>query len=257
MVIQNLFCDEGGKYQTSPLVSFCGAVVSPSRLGAFNDAWQALLQSYGLTSFHMKDAANIYAEYGSKLPRDRSVDQTIDALLPFADCINENLEIGYIQVWDAKAYASLPLEAKAKLGGSNFDPHYLAFVRSILEVADKLGSDDRVSLVCDDDEVKAWDTYLHYRAICNAVPELRKKFAALSFADDRAYPALQAADMMAFLARAEALSQFNGKSSDWTRLFNYLRTEPKPGKGLMRWFTLFADEQKLLAVVNDLKKPLA
>lgn len=118
--------------------------------------------------------------------------------------------------------------------------------------------EDRLSVVCDDDKVKAWDFYLHYRAICepSALPEMRERLVALTFARDEDFPALQAADMAAFLSRAEAQSRFRGKTSDWSPLFGYLTAGPKPGKGVMRWLQIFADEAKLLALANDLQKPL-
>lgn len=256
MTIQNLFCDEGGKYQSGNVVSFSGVVVSPSRLGSFNDEWNALLRSYEFVSFHMKDLADVYSAHGPKLPSDQTIEQRTAALLPFADCINKHLEIGFIQVWDVLGYASLPTEAKANLGGSESDPHYLAFTRGVLEIANHLNSDDRASIICDDDLIKAWDCYLHYRQICKIMPEISKKFASLTFARDINFPALQAADMVAFLSRLEANARFHNEENKWLKLFNYLVTEPKPGIGLMRWFAMFADEARLLALANALPKAI-
>jgi hypothetical protein len=256
VIVQNLFCDEGGKYQSGNVVSFSGVVVSPSRLAGFNDEWNALLRSYELESFHMKDLADVYSAHGPKLSRDQTIDQRTKALLPFSDCINKHLEIGFIQVWDVLGYAALPTEAKAKLGGSESDPHYLAFTRAILEISNQLNSDDRASIVCDDDLIKAWDCYLHYRQICKVMPEISKKFASLTFARDANFPALQAADMIAFLSRLEAAARFHNDENKWLKLFNHLVTEPKAGAGLMRWFAMFADETRLLGLANSLEKPL-
>jgi hypothetical protein len=49
------------------------------------------------------------------MPSDQSFDERIDALLPFADCINDHLEIGLGQAWDVKGYANLSMEAKKNL----------------------------------------------------------------------------------------------------------------------------------------------
>jgi hypothetical protein len=255
-MIQYLFCDEGGKFQVGNVVSFSGLVVSPSRLESFNSDWNELLRSYELSSFHMKNLANVYSAHGPKLPRDQTIDQRTEALFPFADCVNKHLELGFVQAWDVASYASLPSEAKARLGGSIFDPHYLAFTRGILEVADHLKSDDKVSLICDDDVIKAWDCYLHYRQICKVMPEVSDKFVSLTFARDESFPALQAADMVAFLSRLEARARFENTENPWAKLFDYLVTEPKEGEGLMRWFAMFADEPKLLGLANSLTKPL-
>jgi hypothetical protein len=61
--------------------------------------------------------------------------------------------------------------------------------------------------------------------------------------------------MLAFLTRLEAQARFHGAAPEgWIRLFDYLTTEPKPGVGLMRWFSLFADEKKLLSLAANLQK---
>ncbi|HEV2387090.1 MAG TPA: hypothetical protein VGS20_07510 [Candidatus Acidoferrales bacterium] len=256
-MIAQFFCDEGGKYQSGKLVSFVGLIASPPRLKDFDEEWKATLHSYELPAFHMMELADVHSAHGPKFPRDRTGPQTIEALEPFADCINKHLEVGLIQVWSVNAYVSMPTEAKARLGGSCNDPHYLAFIRGVLEAVNWIEAVDRLSVVCDDDKAKAWDFYLHYRAICDAVPELRKKLVALTFAQDENFPALQAADMVAFLSRKEALAEFQSKTSDWTPLFSYLTTDPEPSKGFMSWYRIFAGEKELLALANSLDKPLA
>jgi Protein of unknown function (DUF3800) len=255
-VIQNFFCDEGGKYKSGPIVSFVGLIVSPSSLEKFDTEWDLLLRSYDLDSLHMKKVADIYSAYGSRFLKNRTIQTTIEFLEPFADCINKYMEVGLMELWDVAGYAGMATEAKKRLGGSHNDPHYLAFVRGILEVAHKLQPKDCVNLYCDDDEIKAWDCYLHYRAVCKAMPELKDKFAALTFADDRKYAALQAADMVAFLSRLQAQARFNNSSNPWKDFFFYLTTDPKPSVGSMRWFVTFADTEKLTAISNELSKPL-
>jgi hypothetical protein len=255
MAIRYLFCDEGGKYQKGALVSFAGVAASASRLESFNNEWNALLTSYELESVHMRLLADIYSVHGPMMPRDQTIDERMAVLMPFADCINKYLEIGLVQTWDVTAYAGLPTEAKARLGGSQ-DPHYLAFIRGILEMEELLDEEDRVSIICDDDVVKSWNCYLHYRAVCSALPELNKRFAALSFARDENFPALQAADMVAFLSRLQANGQFHGEKNEWFDLYNHLTAGPKPVASIMRWLILFAGERELTALANDLQKPL-
>jgi len=71
----------------------------------------------------------------------------------------------------------------------------------------------------------------------------RKKTASISFADDKYFPALQAADLMAFLTRHEARAQFYKKGrNEWLSLFDYLVRDR--GAGKMRWLKMFADEKE-------------
>jgi hypothetical protein len=68
---------------------------------------------------------------------------------------------------------------------------------------------------------------------------------SFTFADDRYFPALQAADLLAFLTKHEANEKFNGVANIWRQLFDRLVTEPIPPCGIMRWFKMFADEETL------------
>jgi uncharacterized protein DUF3800 len=255
MAIIQWFCDEGGKYQKNAVVSLSGLTVSPHRLALFNDEWEALLRSYELTSVHMRVLADVYSAHGPKMPRDQTVDQRTEALLPFADCINRHLEVGIMEAWDVNGYASISTAARNCLGGSA-DPHYLCFVRTILETVTHLREKETVHIVFDDDLLKAWDGYLHYRAVCKTLPEIKKRCSAVTFARDDDYPALQAADMVAFLARLEANSRFFGTPNEWSRLFKYLITEPNPNVGLMRWYSLFLDEKGFLELAAKQSKPI-
>jgi hypothetical protein len=253
---QSLFCDEGGKCQTGAIITFAAICASPSAIDAFNTEWNLLLAAGQLESFHMKELADEYADHGPMFPPNQTVDQRTQAFQPFADAINKHLEIGLMQAWDVKGYAQLPAELKKKLGGNNFDPHYLSMVRGLLEIVDRLPEDDSVHIICDDDVIKAWDTNLHYRAICAAFPEIQKRFAALTFAKDEFFPPLQAADMVAFLSRLHADECFHAKPNKWAKLFDYLAYPPAPMANKMKWFHMFADEVTLADHANSLTKPL-
>jgi hypothetical protein len=61
-------------------------------------------------------------------------------------------------------------------------------------------------MICDDDRSTAWDCYWHYRGIKAANEDVREKIVSLGFPNDQYFPALQAADMLAYLSRLEQLS---------------------------------------------------
>jgi hypothetical protein len=197
MAILYFYCDESGKYRKNPVITVSGVGATKTRLDSFFDEWTTLLRSNELgDELHMSRASQLSQACGPKMPSGQSIDERINALIPFADCINRNFEIGLMQAWDVNGYNRLPMEAKRKLGGSH-DPYQLAFVRGILGVSHYIGDDGRLSIVADDDDQTAWDTYIHYRAISQALPELATKLAALTFAKSQYFPALQAADMVA------------------------------------------------------------
>jgi hypothetical protein len=129
--ILQCFCDEGGKYQKDAIVSLSGVLISPLKLQEFDAEWRSLLAAYELSSLHMGVVRDLYSAHGPKMPKDQTTDQRTSALLPFADCINKYIEVGFVEAWDVNAYIRLPTEAKGRLGGS-LDPHYLALtIRSV------------------------------------------------------------------------------------------------------------------------------
>jgi hypothetical protein len=156
--------------------------------------------------------------------------------------MNRHMELGLIQAWDVKGFFALDETVRKSLGDVN-DPYYLAFVRGLTELADYVHGDDRIALVCDDDESTAWQCYEHYRGVKRALPDIRKKAVSLAFANSHTFPALQAADMIAYLARMEAKSRFYGDRYDLRELFEYITAKQDPGK--MMWKEMFANEKTI------------
>ena len=75
----------------------------------------------------------------------------------------------------------------------------------------------------------------HYRAIRDARGDVKEKVISLTFADDEYFPALQAADMVAWLTRREAQREFYGNTYEFRELYSYLIS----GGHKMRWLKLF------------------
>jgi hypothetical protein len=83
---------------------------------------------------------------------------------------------------------------------------------------------------------------------------IQKKAISLTCANDKHFPALQAADMLAFLTRHEANERFYKQPNTWATLFDRLTTEPEPGYGIMRWFRVFAAEEELLKFAIEMQQ---
>jgi hypothetical protein len=240
--VYQFFCDESGKYQKNPLTTFCGVLASEDRLKKFDRAWEDLLQSYDLDALHMKEASRLLESSGSRLLKGQTLDERTDLLIPFADCINEHLNRGFLIAADVRGYNSLNWTVKQALGGSH-DPYFLSFIVGMMELRKHISEDDRIALIADDDIDTAWDLYLHYRAVGKPYYEVQRAMVSLAFANDRLFPALQAADMIAFLTRYQAEEDFYKVPNIWKRLFTRLMTEPPPTVGLMRWFYCPITEQ--------------
>jgi Protein of unknown function (DUF3800) len=243
-VVHQFYCDESGKYTKDPLTAFCGVCAAESRLKAFDDEWRVLLRSVDLDALHMKQISRQNESCGRRFPIGQTIPEKIELLTPFADCINKHLELGLIQAWDVNGYKQLPMEIKKSLGGS-MDPYFLTFVTGMMELLDHISADDRIAIICDDDLNTAWDAYIHYRAAGKAHGEIQKMMVAIAFANDKFFPALQAADFLAFLSRYEGNFRFYGTPNPWGKLYACLVKEPQPGTGVMKWHESFQDEKAL------------
>jgi Protein of unknown function (DUF3800) len=213
------FFDESGKFKDHRVVAFCGFGSYPSELAEFDKQWNYQLRRTGMSALHMVDAYRI----GKKLSPTigpQTLKERINELKPFADCV-------------------------------------------------KLG--ERIGIMCDDDEETAWNCindylglgvacvfevegcYALYRRVKKLKPEAKRSLAALTFANDEHFPALQAADMLSFLCRMEANRQFYGTPYDFLPLFKYLTRER--GTSAITWRVAFKDKTALEPLGVSLAKP--
>ena len=113
-------------------------------------------------------------------------------------------------------------------------------------------TDDVLSIICDYDIETAWTSYRHYLGLRRVHEGVKKRTVSISFADDKAFPALQGADLMVSLARHEARQQFYGIKNIWKPLFDQIAFK-RSLTSKIHWYSMFADEKKSK---NLLQKPL-
>lgn len=107
----------------------------------------------------------------------------------------------------------------------------------------RMRDEDKLSLICDDDEGTALNCYRLYRRIKKVLPDLRPKLVSLAFADDEVFVPLQAADFLSSLARLDALRKFHRQYYEYLPLFNELTHQSSPGG--IKWVIGSFDEEKL------------
>lgn len=254
MAVLQAYFDESGKWKDQKVVSFCGVCAPHSKIQQLDEDWRSLLRRYGMPALHMKEAFRLKRPLGKNI-KAQTTSERIEALKPFADVIRENMEIGVVVAIDVGAYSQLSHAAKQRLGGSD-DPHYMAFMTGILGPIQHLYSDDRLSLICDDDEATALNSYHFYRRIRKLSRDAHTKLVAISFAHDTEFPPLQAADFIAALVRLQAIRRFFGRPYDYHPLFHYLIGNPTPHNAL--WALSFWNKDKLGDLAPKLEsRPLA
>ena len=104
-------------------------------------------------------------------------------------------------------FKALPKESRSRYR----DPFYYAFEHGVMTMSkDKcVGVTDDLALMCDDsdDAVKCLQAFQRLK---KREPSVDAKVAVIAFGDDKRYPPLQAADMIAFCHRASKTSAERG-----------------------------------------------
>jgi hypothetical protein len=249
MTIFQAFFDESGKFKDHRVVSFCGLCSPPRRIQQFEDEWKGLLRSAEISSLTMKRALRHKRKVSPQIG-EQSAQERTEALTSFALCIRKHFEIGVAITIDVAAYHKMSVAAKRTIGG-NDDPHYMAFMSAIMAPPKRMLQDDRISLICDDDEGTALNCYRLYRRARKVLPDLKYKLVSLAFADDEVFVPLQAADFLSSLARLNALKKFCHEYYEYVSLFHTLTHPSSPGG--IKWVIGSFDEEKLKLTAQGLE----
>ena len=235
------YFDESGKFQRHDVVAFGGICSDLQQLEKFDKLWRRELRKAKITAFKMNAALRNDVALSPAIPA-QTVRERIKALTPFALCIRDHAEHCLGLSIDVKAFSELPKVARHVLGSVD-DPHYVMFLRTLTHLLD-YAPGDRLSLVCDDEEQTAEPCYKYYRRVKKVYQPDGARLAGIGFADDEAFSALQAADMMASLVRLEAQRRFFGQSFDYRELIELFI-----GRDVL--YTAFMDRGMLFGLVDE------
>ena len=227
----HVYCDESGKHKRDSVVSFAALCVRVAALDSFNAEWEVLLRQYGLQELHMSQISRLSQNVGCRFVRGQTASERVQLLKPFVDRINGYMETGFVHATDSAGFSSISpkqLKALAKMK----DPYHLAFIRGLEAVAG-YGRDERLAIICDDDEETAADTFRMYRALRLPRNSVADRVKSLSFADSIAFPALQAADLISYLGRKDGEFRWYSKPFEFRELLAYATGNQAPGK--MQW----------------------
>lgn len=218
------YFDESGKYKDHKVVSFCGLCASISRSTALDQDWNYWLRHFGLSALTMKRALNHRVNLSTRVAH-KGINARTNVLLNFVECIMKHAELIIGIAIDVPAFEWLSPETKRLLGK---DPQYMAFSRAISDMTKYIPNGSHGSIICDDEEQFGVHSFKLYCKLRRHPKALWGKLTSISFANDDAYPMLQAADMISSITRLEARRRYMGETYEYEQLFEAMN---KPHAG--------------------------
>ncbi len=251
MAIFQCYFDESGKFKDHEVISFCGLCSPLSRVQEFEEEWKRLLRSCEIESLSMKKALRRSRRLSPCIDKQSAQERT-EILKPFALCIRKHFEIGVAIAVDVQAYQQMSPVAKKQIGGSD-DPYYFAFLCGIMGPSRRLRDEDKMHVICHDEEQTALNCYRLYRRVKIVYPALRHRLVALTFANDKEFVPLQAADMLSSLVRLQALRQFRDAYFEYVSLFHALTVPSEQVTNGIKWVKGFFGGEKLKVAESGLE----
>jgi hypothetical protein len=114
------------------------------------------------------------------------------------------------------------------------NPVFLGFHHLLMDSLDKIDRVDTissVSIIVDDDEKYSIECYRLLQQLRVTFPRIRNRIVAMAFGNDKAYPGLQMADMMAYYARVQMTNR--PKNEELSPFHSYIQVTKKLTKELL------------------------
>jgi hypothetical protein len=176
----------------SAITAVCG---NPDVWAVFCDAWNSVLEKYGIAHFHAVEAFNFSGEFEGKsrfwddpaITRDNLLMELMGVIVRH-DFVCHSIWIDHLKVPSKR----LP---KAKVN------QFRMLLRQLLH---QVPDDFTLHLLVDEDQEAAMDYYRLFHRFKNEVPQFRDRLAGICFFSDTDVPHIQCADFLAYLGREDA-----------------------------------------------------
>jgi hypothetical protein len=179
-------------------VCMSGYIAGDDYWGTLTQEWNWLLyEKYKIPYLHLADfiaARGVYEELGWKEPRKNCpIDGALD---DFISVIRRHTIAGVGVGVDASAYRKILKDVKKRE-----KPEIFCFERVLrlaIDWLDSIDMRDPIVMVFDDPRDYAMKAYANLWEIKDRNPEVKRRIAGIMFGNDKYFPPLQAADMLAY-----------------------------------------------------------
>jgi hypothetical protein len=211
MAFFHIYGDDSGKFPNpnDDYTAFCGYVAHTSETNRFSLEWQNHLFRWHVPPLHMREIMHEkgpWLEVKNRWGLEWEVKRDV-MLREFAAIIRDANVVCVGAVVDAAHLRSLP---ESEFRRTFTDSLYLAFHQLVMggiEATEIIDRHSSISIVVDDDKDSYSKCYEYLQTLKNVIPKVKERVCAICFADDRSYPILQAADMIAYESRRVMLKK--------------------------------------------------
>lgn len=244
LLMLQVYIDDSGKPDQSEVQVLAGYLASAERWAAFSNEWQSILDENGIAEFHMSEAWRLSRRYQSPLVRNA-------LLVRLIECIQCYAEHAFVSSLPYDAYHHW-FATKEAPQFRFLRPYFFGFhsvLTQVYQYAFHNRFNQRVEVIFDEQGGES------QRLILNAMDEFRsiadREFPGLviptpSFQSDRDALPLQAADMLAWLVRRDALNLQRGREREQLPEALLLGKALSMPSSIVIW-----DETKIEAAAND------
>lgn len=242
------YFDESGKHADSRVVSFGGFIDGFDKWRAFTGRWVQLLREHQISEFRAAKALRHSQPFGN-FPKCTAEERAAQ-IEPFIREIAGGLSLAVSIAVDVRAYRRV----KELHREFSTDPHYFAFFCMLSLILQYFGipKAHTIGLIFDDEQRTAVRCYRLLSKLKARIPEVRQLITSICFSDDKDTPQVQAADLFAYLSRAEAARIFTDKPHPYQSLFTSFGQVMANGQHLCMHAQFFS-EDALRAFVKEQK----
>jgi hypothetical protein len=208
--VYTAYCDDSGKESDGRWIVIGGYLAHEGYWSAFAPRWAHELRRHDISALHMKDAIQCAGEYKD---RGWTVPKRDEVLADFLAIIKTAHLIGFAVGVDAPAWKA---HLKSARPNERITAMEFCFIRIMGMVARRMARvepADRVLLCFDTDREFASARLNRMLELRAKHPDLTKAISSIAFADVKLHYPLQAADVVAWLARKQLMQQTGGFES--------------------------------------------
>ena len=201
--------DESGKWVDSAGVFvFAGLVIFQNPLGELTVKWNERLTAAGLPYTSMKEAMHFDGPYAAFADQPAKRDDVVRDLALLIAATPSLRVATPMESATLDAFRALSRSEQKKFSN---DPYYMGFESCIIGAL-RARTDTFLHVVCDLAEQYSEKCVKVFHKMRQKRPEVKSRCVGIAFSDDERHAGLQAADLIAYCARAEVIANKTGQA---------------------------------------------